>query len=250
MPWGNVSISAVLLIGAVSASVGYAFQPGSLLKIDNYRQRDLLGMRHCETQLSLFPDSRARNKRRGDVLERKQWLETIRSGILTTAGASPFLSLLGPQSAEAAPPMAVIAEELGYFPVTNRSGDTTYIPGRVKSKSTVQAIELSEYLAKSGAVMYGAFWCPHCQRQREMFGREAWANINYVECAKNGVSSNVKLCTKQDVTGFPTWKFPKFKEEASGEMPLAQLAKVSHYKGTFDGSLEPELSSGMSGSCG
>jgi len=48
--------------------------------------------------------------------------------------------------ANAAPPMAVIAEELGYFPVTNRNGDTIYVSARVKRHSTEQAVALAEHL--------------------------------------------------------------------------------------------------------
>ena len=102
-------------------------------------------------------------------------------------------------------------------------------------------------MLQSGAVMYGAFWCPHCRRQREMFGKEAWANINYVECANSGYKSNPKLCSTNGITGFPAWKFVNGKE-ASGEMPLEQLAMVAGYKGKFDGSLEEQLP-GLAGSC-
>ena len=30
---------------------------------------------------------------------------------------------------------------------------------------------LAEHLTNSGAKMYGAFWCPHCQQQKAIFGR-------------------------------------------------------------------------------
>ena len=95
--------------------------------------------------------------------------------------------------------------------------------------------------------MYGTFWCPHCRRQKEIFGKEAWAKIPYVECASNGYKANQKLCTANDITGFPTWKFKNGKE-ASGEMSLQQLAEIAGYKGTLQDSLEiepPELA----GSC-
>jgi len=150
-------------------------------------------------------------------------------------------------SANAAPPVNVIAEELGYFPVQNRNGEITYIPARVKRTSTEQSIKLAAYLQKSGAVMYGAFWCPHCQRQKEMFGKEAWGMIKYVECDKKGFDGNASKCLKEGIEGFPAWKF-KGGKEASGEMPLQQLVKVSGYKGTFDGDLEPSLPN-SSGSC-
>lgn len=150
--------------------------------------------------------------------------------------------------ANAAPPMAVIAEELGYFPVTNKLGETTYIPARVKRHSTDQAIELSKFLKEKGVTMYGAFWCPHCQRQKEMFGREAWDIMNYVECDRRGMNGNAAMCLKDGVDGFPTFKYKNGKELAGGEMPLERIAKLSGFKGVLDGSLEPDLPV-SSGSC-
>jgi len=81
-----------------------------------------------------------------------------------------------------------------------------------------------------------------------MFGREAWDLITYVECDVRGAGNNMRKCTKEGVEGFPTWKF-KGGKEAGGEMPLVQLAKVSGFKGNFDGDLEPVMST-SSGSCG
>eukprot|EP00590_Aulacoseira_subarctica_P003385 CAMPEP_0172430670 /NCGR_PEP_ID=MMETSP1064-20121228/55452_1 /TAXON_ID=202472 /ORGANISM="Aulacoseira subarctica , Strain CCAP 1002/5" /LENGTH=164 /DNA_ID=CAMNT_0013176885 /DNA_START=196 /DNA_END=690 /DNA_ORIENTATION=+ len=150
-------------------------------------------------------------------------------------------------NSHAAPPFAVISEELGYFPVTNSVGETVFVPANIKRSSSSQAIDLAGFLKSSGAVMYGTFWCPHCRRQKEIFGNEAWAKIPYVECASNDYKSDQKLCTANDITGFPTWKFKNGKE-ASGEMSLQQLAKIAGYKGKLEDSLEiepPELA----GSC-
>ena len=71
--------------------------------------------------------------------------------------------------------------------------------------------------------------------------------ITYVECDKKGYQGNASKCFKEGIEGFPTWKF-KSGKEASGEMPLAQLASVSGFKGSFDASLEPDLPV-SSGSC-
>eukprot|EP00586_Coscinodiscus_wailesii_P017601 CAMPEP_0172502044 /NCGR_PEP_ID=MMETSP1066-20121228/155904_1 /TAXON_ID=671091 /ORGANISM="Coscinodiscus wailesii, Strain CCMP2513" /LENGTH=242 /DNA_ID=CAMNT_0013277147 /DNA_START=142 /DNA_END=867 /DNA_ORIENTATION=+ len=147
---------------------------------------------------------------------------------------------LPPKTTLAAPPVAIIAEELGYFPVTNREGKTTYIPARIKRSSTDQAVSLAEYLRKSDATMYGAFWCPHCQRQREMFGREAWDRIPYVECDPRGVNADAPLCVSRGVDGFPTWRFGDGRT-VSGEMSLERLARASGFRGRFDGGLEGEL---------
>lgn len=152
---------------------------------------------------------------------------------------------LQPKEANAAPPIAIISEELGYFPVTDSKGRTIFIPARVKRKSTDQAIALAKHLSQSGAVMYGAYWCPHCSRQKEIFGGEAWSHIKYVECSPKGYEyGGAKMCAPALENGFPTWKFSKEKF-VSGEMPLGRIAELSAYKGSFDSSLETPLPSSM-----
>ena len=127
-------------------------------------------------------------------------------------------------SANAAPPIAVIAEELGYFPVQNKAGEVMYIPKRVQRKSTDQAVELAKAMREKGITMYGAYWCPHCSRQKELFGQEAWGYINYVECSPKGYGFKG---TCKNVDGYPTFQ----------ERPLEFLAKEVGFK-EFDPSLE------------
>jgi glutaredoxin len=61
-------------------------------------------------------------------------------------------------------------------------------------------------LTEKGAVFYGTEWCPHCKRQKELFG-DSMAFINYVDCDKEAAA-----CQKAGITGYPTWKI--------GEKPL------------------------------
>lgn len=142
-------------------------------------------------------------------------------------------------AANAAPPIAIIAEELGYFPITDKNGHTMYVPARVKRASTQQAVSLAKHLSSIGAVMYGAYWCPHCSRQKEMFGREAWSYIQYVECSTQGYKANVSMCMQQHIDGYPIWKIPKTGQVlGSGEMTLDALARVSKFPGVLDTTLE------------
>mmetsp|Transcript_17034 Transcript_17034/g.32235 ORF Transcript_17034/g.32235 Transcript_17034/m.32235 type:complete len:307 (+) Transcript_17034:62-982(+) len=197
----------------------------------------------------------------------------LQSTVTNTAAslffATTTISASSPEPSWAAPPIAIIAEELGYFPVTNRSGETVFVPAKVKRKSTEQSIRLAQYLRETGAVMYGAYWCPHCSHQKELFGNEAWSLIPYVECSTKGFyynSSKVEK-VKDQIEGFPTWYFPKGsssvsgsgrsnsrngKEWVSGEMPLERIVALSGFKGDFDVSLEgpPDNASLSSGSCG
>ena len=40
----------------------------------------------------------------------------------------------------------------------------------------------AQCLKDSGTIFYGAFWCPHCQRTKAMFGSAAKL-LPYVECS-------------------------------------------------------------------
>jgi len=56
-------------------------------------------------------------------------------------------------------------------------------------------------LASKNAVMYGAYWCPHCQNQKKLFG-SSFQYVPYVECTQD-----VAKCTAMNVQGYPTWIF-------------------------------------------
>src|SRR3989338_6576791 len=61
-------------------------------------------------------------------------------------------------------------------------------------------------LTENNAMMYGAFWCPHCQAQEEMFG-SSWDNINYIECSLPDKSGQTKVCKDAGIKAYPTWEF-------------------------------------------
>ena len=157
----------------------------------------------------------------------------LRKGCAETA-ALTWIAVQNPTSAAAAPPFAVIAEELGYFPVQNREGQVMYIPKKVQRKSTDQAIELAKLMSEKGITMYGAYWCPHCSRQKELFGQEAWSYISYVECAPKGYGFR-GVC--KNIDGYPTFQNKRRNVNFSGERPLEYFAQQVGLK-TFDPSLE------------
>lgn len=77
--------------------------------------------------------------------------------------------------------------------------------------STPQAITLALALKKANAKVYTAYWCPHCHDQGELFGKEAFAIVAPIECAKDGQKNQVALCRAVaekagDDFGFPTWE--------------------------------------------
>mmetsp|Transcript_34704 Transcript_34704/g.81835 ORF Transcript_34704/g.81835 Transcript_34704/m.81835 type:complete len:223 (-) Transcript_34704:991-1659(-) len=153
-----------------------------------------------------------------------------------------------PRAANSAPPISIIAEELGYFPVTTKDGDVTYVPKRVSRKSSPQAIELAKILKEKGVTMYGAYWCPHCSRQKELFGAEAWSVMDYVECSPKGYGyKGQKMC--EDIEGYPTFRDRKGRVmNVSGERPIEFLAQEVRFS-EFDPSLEEDLPAAIGTAC-
>jgi uncharacterized membrane protein/glutaredoxin len=65
---------------------------------------------------------------------------------------------------------------------------------------------LAVHLASTGAKMYGADWCPHCQDQKAMFGPAA-KRLPYIECSigRQG-SGQTAECRNAGITTYPTWE--------------------------------------------
>lgn len=103
------------------------------------------------------------------------------------------------------------------------------VPPAVTTTSAPQAMALAEHLSATGAVMYSAYWCPHCHEQKELFGKEATARLKVVECAPDGRNSQKALCDSKKIEGFPTWEINGKLD--SGVKPLARLAELSGFKG-------------------
>jgi hypothetical protein len=61
-------------------------------------------------------------------------------------------------------------------------------------------------LASKQATMYGAFWCPHCADQKEMFG-PSFQYVPYVECGIKGSRDEAAPCAQAGIKHFPTWQF-------------------------------------------
>lgn len=91
------------------------------------------------------------------------------------------------------------------------------------NKKPVNLNSFAKCLKDKGVVMYGAYWCPHCQKQKKEFG-DSFKFVNYVECTKE-----VKKCTDKKVEGYPTWIF-KNGQRITGEANFEELAKKSGCK--------------------
>ena len=99
----------------------------------------------------------------------------------------------------------------------------------IKTVSGPAEISLAEHLDKIGAKIYGAWWCPHCFDQKQLFGKAAFQKLPYVECAPEGINPNPDACIKAKVESFPTWVING--KIYSGTTELQQLAKYSGYQG-------------------
>lgn len=76
----------------------------------------------------------------------------------------------------------------------------------IPSAAEVPALrELAVHLSESGAKMYGASWCPHCQEQKAMFGAAA-RRLPYIECSTGGQGSpQTQECRDANIRNYPTW---------------------------------------------
>ncbi|WP_353258431.1 vitamin K epoxide reductase family protein [Prochlorothrix hollandica] len=102
----------------------------------------------------------------------------------------------------------------------------------ITTASTSGSIELANHLKQVDAKMYGAYWCPHCHEQKELFGKEAVKLVPYVECDPQGVDPQPEQCREAGITGYPTWDIGG--ELYSGRQTLDQLADASGYQGVRD----------------
>jgi hypothetical protein len=63
-------------------------------------------------------------------------------------------------------------------------------------------------LSDRGVKMYGAWWCPHCQEQKEVFGA-SFEYVPYIECGVKGdLHAQSQVCKDEKVNHYPTWQFP------------------------------------------
>lgn len=85
-------------------------------------------------------------------------------------------------------------------------------------------VGFAQCLTNAGVKMYGAYWCPHCAKQKQLFGKEGFAKVNYIECDPRGANAQPELCAQNKVELYPTWILADG-TSWSGETPLEDLAE-------------------------
>lgn len=66
--------------------------------------------------------------------------------------------------------------------------------------------EFAQCLKDQGAQFFGAFWCPHCQKEKAMFGSSK-KYLPYVECSTPDGQNRTQVCIDNKIEGYPTWTF-------------------------------------------
>lgn len=119
------------------------------------------------------------------------------------------------------------------LPVTEQEGPS------ITSESVPDQIALATYLQGIKAKMYGAYWCPHCHAQQELFGKQAFTAITYIECDPRGKDAQPDLCKAAKIQAYPTWEIRG--KYYTGRLSLEKLAILSGYKGSSN--FQPQLPS-------
>lgn len=71
-------------------------------------------------------------------------------------------------------------------------------------KQPGQYDQLAQCIADSGATFYGAFWCPHCNDQKRLFGNSSKL-LPYEECSTPDGQNQLPICQEAGIESYPTW---------------------------------------------
>lgn len=82
-------------------------------------------------------------------------------------------------------------------------------------------VAFAKALRDSGTQMFGAYWCPHCLAQKQLF-QDGAQFLPYVEVTDSQRNPN-SIAVSENITQYPTWEFPDG-SRLTGEQTLATLA--------------------------
>lgn len=99
----------------------------------------------------------------------------------------------------------------------------------IATESGPAEIALAEHLTEVEVIKYGAFWCPHCQEQKLLFGKEAFEKVKYIECDPAGKNPQAQVCADVGIQSFPTWEING--ELSPGVKTLEELAQLTNFQG-------------------
>lgn len=140
--------------------------------------------------------------------------------------------------------MSVIKLLLSLFSLATVGTTTTMVPPTIDTPPTVEInvtkpaaapkatpvsaniTEIAQCLTNKETKFYGAYWCPHCHDQKEMFG-DAMQYIEYIECDAGGENANPEACLTADITSYPTWIFADGERLVGARAPEELAEKAS-----------------------
>lgn len=109
------------------------------------------------------------------------------------------------------------------YAVSDKPGNGGTNGGVTVTASSSPVAAFAQCLTDNGAIFYGAFWCPHCQSQKRLFG-EADALLKYVECSMPDGNSQTLFCQSKGIQSYPTWEFADG-SRVTGEQSFAALTE-------------------------
>lgn len=83
----------------------------------------------------------------------------------------------------------------------------------------------AQCLTEKGVTMYGAWWCPHCKNQKDLFDT-AFQYVEYVECSPGRTKTMSQQCVDAGVEGYPMWKLADG-TKLSGEQSFEDLSQAT-----------------------
>lgn len=101
--------------------------------------------------------------------------------------------------------------------------------GQTSATEVAAKVALASHLQQIDAKFYGTYWCPYCNKQKQMFGQQAMSKINYIECDPQGKNARLDLCEKANIESLPTWEIKG--QQYKGMQSLDELANLSNYQG-------------------
>lgn len=107
-----------------------------------------------------------------------------------------------------------------------REASTTPTLGPAMEPSTAQQLALADHLRRQGVVFYGAWWCPACFKQKNLFGQQAGNQLPYVECEKT--DEQRQRCEQAKIEAYPTWV--KGSERLEGVQSLQRLGEWTGFQ--------------------
>ncbi len=127
----------------------------------------------------------------------------------------------------------VVVGTLGVYANVNNptaaDGSGDQLGPAITTQSGPAEMALAQHLRDTGAIFYGAWWCPHCHDQKQLFGQAASQVMPYVECSTPEGQQQTAECQAADVGGYPTWEIDG--KRLSGTQTLEGLAQLSGYTG-------------------